>query len=108
MNRRDSPLGPRDAQEGADNVLLRCDQVCANYGPIQACFGINISVSPKEIIAVLGPNGAGKSSFLGALAGIVSNRGSARLGERGLGRLSPSRRAHTGLPSVPSSLEYLF
>ncbi len=101
MNRRDSPLGPRDAQEGADNVLLRCDQVCANYGPIQVCFGINISVSPKEIIAVLGPNGAGKSSFLGALAGIVSNRGSVRLGERELGRLPPHRRAHAGLAFVP-------
>src|SRR5258708_8367271 len=101
MNRRDSPLGPRDAQEGAENVLVRWDEVCANYGPIQVCLGINISVSPKEIIAVLGPNGAGKSSFLGALAGIVSNRGSVRLGERELGRLPPHRRAHAGLAFVP-------
>src|SRR5258708_12734181 len=98
MNRRDSPLGPRDAQEGADNVLLRCDQVCANYGPIQVCFGINISVSPKEIIAVLGPNGAGKSSFLGALAGIVSNLASVRLAARELARLPPHHHAHPALP----------
>jgi branched-chain amino acid transport system ATP-binding protein len=101
MNRTASTLEPSDVQESAESLLLRCGQVCANYGPIQVCFGINISVSPKEIIAVLGPNGAGKSSFLGALAGIVSNRGSVRLGECELMGLPPHRRAHAGLAFVP-------
>jgi len=101
MNRTASTLEPGDVQESAESLLLRCGQVCANYGPIQVCFGINISISPKEIIAVLGPNGAGKSSFLGALAGIVSNRGSVRLGECELMGLPPHRRAHAGLAFVP-------
>jgi branched-chain amino acid transport system ATP-binding protein/neutral amino acid transport system ATP-binding protein len=55
--------------------LLAVTDVVAGYGDHDEILkGVNLEVSPGEIVAVLGPNGAGKSTLLKAIAGIVKPR----------------------------------
>ncbi|WAJ28123.1 ABC transporter ATP-binding protein [Antarcticirhabdus aurantiaca] len=66
--------------------------------------GIDLDVSPGEIVAVLGPNGAGKSTFVKAVAGVVPTFGG-RVSLRG--RDVTARPAHLrvsdGLAFVPQT-----
>jgi branched-chain amino acid transport system ATP-binding protein len=66
--------------------------------------GIDLDVSPGEIVAVLGPNGAGKSTFVKAVAGVVPTFGG-RVSLRG--RDVTQRPAHLrvadGLAFVPQT-----
>ena len=52
-------------------VLLRCDEVCASYGPMQVLFGVDLNVREGEIVALLGTNGAGKSTLLRSVTGLL-------------------------------------
>ncbi|GAB3982785.1 ATP-binding cassette domain-containing protein [Actinoallomurus acanthiterrae] len=45
------------------------------YGPVTALRGVDLSVTPGEVIALMGRNGAGKSSLLSALVGLVRPAG---------------------------------
>ena len=49
--------------------MLEVRDLSVSYGMHQALSGINIRVSPGEIVVILGANGAGKSSLLKAIAG---------------------------------------
>ena len=44
--------------------MLSIDNIKAGYNKTEVLHGINITVKPKEIIAIIGPNGAGKSTIL--------------------------------------------
>jgi len=54
--------------------LLKVKSLSVFYGAIQALRGVDLSVSPGEIVAVIGANGAGKSTTLKAVSGIVPCR----------------------------------
>lgn len=51
--------------------LLSLDNVCVNYGGIQAARGINLNVKQGELVSLLGANGAGKTTVLRACCGLV-------------------------------------
>jgi len=51
------------------NPLISLDDVCVGYGEKIVLKNVNLSLAPKERIAMLGPNGAGKSSLIKLLAG---------------------------------------
>ena len=51
--------------------LLKVENLCVNYGHIEAARGISIEVGEGEFVGVIGSNGAGKSSTLKAVAGVV-------------------------------------
>jgi len=53
--------------------LLRTQQLSAFYGDFQALFGIDLSISEGETVAIIGANGAGKTTFLRAVAGVLKN-----------------------------------
>ena len=76
-----------------------------SFGPIQAVRGVDLAVSPGEVVALLGPNGAGKSTTLDMLLGLLrpdrggcALRPDARRGDppRHRGRHAPDRRAAPG------------
>ena len=53
--------------------LLEVRALDAYYGDFQALFGVSLTVSPGEIIAVIGANGAGKSTLLNCVAGVIKS-----------------------------------
>ena len=52
-------------------VLLEVRNLETWYGPIVAMQGVNLQVSPGQMVAVLGANGAGKTTLLNTLAGVI-------------------------------------
>ncbi len=58
--------------EHCPNPLLTLDKADIAYGDHTVLANLNLSITPKDRIAVLGPNGAGKSSLIKLLAGELS------------------------------------
>ena len=50
------------------NPMITVDEATVAYGDKKILSNINLSITPKDRIAILGPNGAGKSSFIKLLA----------------------------------------
>lgn len=55
--------------------------------------GVDVDVSPGEVVGLLGPNGAGKSTLMRAIAGHLTFAGTVRFGDNQAGALSPEQRA---------------
>ena len=52
-------------------ALLRLENLHASYGPIAALRGLDLVVSPGELVCLIGANGAGKTSTLRAISGLL-------------------------------------
>ncbi|APT34734.1 SkfA peptide export ATP-binding protein SkfE [Methylobacterium phyllosphaerae] len=77
-----------------------------HYGSAQVLRGIALTVEPGACLAVLGRNGAGKTTLLRCLTGLIpESRGRIALDGTELTRLSPDRRARSGLAYVPQGRE---
>ena len=51
--------------------MLNVQDLCVNYGMIQAVKGVSFEVNKSEIVALIGANGAGKTSILHTITGII-------------------------------------
>ncbi|WP_439672976.1 ABC transporter ATP-binding protein (plasmid) [Cupriavidus necator] len=87
---------------------LRTRGLSASYGRIRVVHGVDLDLSPGELLMLLGPNGAGKSSLLGAMAGVVRSQGEVSLSGRPLAGLAAERRAGVGLALVPERRGNMF
>jgi branched-chain amino acid transport system ATP-binding protein len=67
----------RERLEAGARSLLVCRRVDVAYGQTQVLFGIDLSITQGEVVAVLGTNGAGKSTLLKAICGSVTPFGGA-------------------------------
>lgn len=56
----------------SEKITLNVQNLCKNYGKIQASNNLNFSAQNGEIIALLGPNGAGKSTLMNMIAGYLA------------------------------------
>ena len=63
----------RSAHEsGAQDSLLRADEVVAGYVPgVNILNGCDFYVNDGELVGIIGPNGAGKSTLLKAIFGLI-------------------------------------
>ena len=52
--------------------VLETNNLCKNYGGIEALKDASFSMKKGETIAIVGDNGAGKSTFLNILAGLLT------------------------------------
>lgn len=52
--------------------ILEMTDVCAEYGPFRALFGVTLTVRPGEALALLGANGAGKTTVARVASGLVA------------------------------------
>ena len=60
---------------GAEDALLRCDEVVAGYVPgVNILNRADLYVKQGELVGIIGPNGAGKSTLLKAMFGLVTVR----------------------------------
>jgi branched-chain amino acid transport system ATP-binding protein len=76
----------------------------AGYDRLQVLHGIDVSVSPGELVAVIGANGAGKSTLLRTISGLLKpRRGTIRLAGRDVTSLSAERISKLGLAHVPEN-----
>jgi len=82
--------------------LLDVKGLCAGYGETKVLRGVELSVSPGEIVAVLGSNGVGKSTLNRTISGVVRARaGSIRFDGAAVEREKPSTIVARGLIHVP-------
>src|SRR5437660_3202655 len=64
------------AAPATGDVLCEMRGVCHEFTlpggkPLRVLVDINLSIRPREIIALLGPSGCGKSTMLRILAGLI-------------------------------------
>jgi branched-chain amino acid transport system ATP-binding protein len=82
--------------------LLEVRDLCSGYGETEVLRGVDLTVSPGEIVAVLGSNGVGKSTLNRTISGIVRARaGSIRFDGAAVEREKPSAIVARGLIHVP-------
>ncbi len=83
--------------------LLVAQDIVAGYGPGDEILkGAHLTVADGTIVAIIGPNGAGKSTLLKTIAGLLHPaRGSIRLRDEPIDRLSPREIARRGIAFVP-------
>jgi len=55
-------------------AVIEVERIDVFYGTSQILFGVSLSVSEGQTVALLGRNGAGKSTTLKAIAGLVAPR----------------------------------
>jgi len=81
--------------------ILEVRRLEAFYGPIQALFGLDLTVEGGGVTALLGANGAGKTTTLRALSGLIRRRGDIRLKGQPIAALSTEAIARLGVAHVP-------
>jgi ABC-type Fe3+/spermidine/putrescine transport system ATPase subunit len=71
---------------------VRFDGVSVAYGDMTAVKDVSFVLPAGEILTLLGPSGCGKTTLLRSLAGFVSHKGQAFIGEMLLSSIPPHRR----------------
>ena len=78
--------------------ILQTNQLCKNFGALQATKNVSLDLFPGEIHALIGPNGAGKSTLVKQIAGdISSDSGSILFAGSPIDHLSQTDRVQKGL-----------
>jgi ABC-type branched-subunit amino acid transport system ATPase component len=79
-------------------VSLEARGIEVDYDGVAAVQGVDLKLSPGEIVGLIGPNGAGKSSLTNALAGDIRVKsGVIRIGDRDVTRMAAYKRARLGM-----------
>ncbi len=82
--------------------LLALVGLNAHYGDFQALYGLDMSVSEGEVVAIIGANGAGKTTLMRSISGLLQNASEA-VNYRGqpIGALRADQVAGFGIALVP-------
>jgi branched-chain amino acid transport system ATP-binding protein len=79
-------------------TLLECRDLTKVFGGLTALDGLDLSVTPGEIVGVIGPNGSGKSTCFNLISGILRpTRGQVFLEGRDITWLAPWQIARLGV-----------
>ncbi|MCU0525199.1 MAG: ABC transporter ATP-binding protein [Elainella sp. Prado103] len=82
--------------------MLELIDVHTYYGNIQALKGINLSVSPGEVVTLIGSNGAGKTTTLRTIQGLLRPRqGKVLFEDRELNVVSTEEIVRLGIAQSP-------
>jgi len=82
--------------------MLSVENLQVAYGKVQALWGVSLSVSEGEIVALVGANGAGKTTLLKVISGILPHQSGAVVYRgRHLEGSSPRAIVKSGIVHVP-------
>jgi ABC-2 type transport system ATP-binding protein len=87
-------------------ILAEAIRVRRVFGPFTAVDGVDLAVSPGEVVGLLGANGAGKTTLIRMLLGLLPVKGDGELGG-GAVRLfgqHPSRASRRRVGYLPQGL----
>ncbi|HYZ16849.1 MAG TPA: ABC transporter ATP-binding protein [Candidatus Acidoferrum sp.] len=74
--------------------MIEAHDLVLSYGERKVLSNVDVTLRPRELVAVVGPNGSGKSTLLRALAGaLVPERGSVLIDGMPARALSAGERA---------------
>lgn len=83
--------------EGSRDVLAATGMQ-VHFSGVKAVDGVDVELSPGEILGLIGPNGSGKTTCINAISGFVPlTAGRVMLDGGDLGSWTPQRRARAGL-----------
>ncbi len=83
-------------------TTLAIDGLESGYGEVQILWGASVTLREGELTTVVGSNGAGKTTLLRAVMGLLPAwKGTVRLDDRDVTRVSPHEKAQLGLVLVP-------
>lgn len=78
--------------------ILETKNLTKRFGGFTAVSGINLSVQPKETLAIIGPNGAGKTTFYNMISGrLTPSDGQILLEGKDITGLPPYRISRLGI-----------
>ncbi len=82
--------------------ILTLTGLGAFYGDFQALYGVDLTVSEGEVLAIIGANGAGKTTLLRSISGLICNKAE-QVQFRGIaiGAERPDVIAQMGIAMVP-------
>jgi len=83
-------------------AVLQLSNLDSFYGDFQALYGLDLSVSDGEVIAIIGANGAGKTTLMRAISGLLPSPAEAvRFRGQPIGALRADQVAALGIALVP-------
>ena len=105
MNKGEAQIDRRAHEKGAEEALLRADELVAGYLPgVNILNGSDLYVGEGELVGIIGPNGAGKSTLLKALFGLVTVRsGTVTLRGQDITGLKANQLVARGVGFVPQT-----
>jgi branched-chain amino acid transport system ATP-binding protein len=86
-----------DEESDSGEALLEVDDLHVSYGQVTALRGIDVTVSPGEIVSVIGPNGAGKTTLADTVGGFLPFEGTVRYHGRPVPERSHAELVEAGL-----------
>lgn len=82
--------------------MLTLSNISVSYDGSRILRGVNLAVSPGQVVCLMGRNGVGKTTTLKSIVGLVkTDSGSVKLDNTELVGLKPDGRARAGLGYVP-------
>ncbi len=83
-------------------ALLHLSNLTASYGPVQALFGVSLTLNEGKVLALMGRNGMGKTTTIRCISRLLPHRsGTMTLQGRDITTLTAPRVARLGLGLVP-------
>ena len=82
-------------------TLLTLESVTASYGASQALFGMDLTLSEGEAVAMMGRNGMGKTTTVRAICRMLPGQGRLVFDGHDLTRLASHQAAKLGIGLVP-------
>jgi urea transport system ATP-binding protein len=85
--------------------MLAISDLHVAYGQSEVLHGLNVAVSPGEIVAIMGRNGMGKTTLLKCVMGLLPSTGRILYEGRDIRGLPAEDRAHLRIGYVPQGRE---
>ena len=78
--------------------ILKVDNLCKNFGGVQAVNGLNFEINEGEIFGLIGPNGSGKSTTINVICGLYQpSEGSIFLNGQKINGFKPNQCVDMGI-----------